>query len=140
MLTQDIQAIFKENNIDLYIHCVIRGGLGMMDCLNTFNAFCDNYSKDTKMIVWLNEVEGEIQSDGKTFEEMKVYQKWQDRVHAIIRIPKQENRLYRDDIEKMLLKLQTFDDAINSPQTGIVSKKRLQQLQGYFDSVLTESI
>ena len=52
------------------------------------------------MVEW--NITGEIEAEGKTFEQMKVYLNNKDRVHGIVRMPKQTTSTFGENIKLML--------------------------------------
>ena len=138
LIQQGITDLLSEYQVDTKIHCVIRGGSSLSDCMGGLDQLCKHHSPETTDIyVWLNEVEGEIKANSKTFEEMKVYARWNDRIDGVIRIPEQTNELYTKDMTDMLQNHQTFAEAIESSDTGLVSKKRLDQLRSYYADAIS---
>ncbi len=137
LIQQEITDLLLENGFKTSIHCVIRGGASLKDCMQGLYSLCEQHSEEsTSIYVWLNEVEGKIEAKGKTFEEMSVYTKWRERIEGIITIPEQDNELYQKDITKMMKNSLTFDSAISSKEFGLVSKNRLKQLKKYYiDSI-----
>jgi len=138
LIQQEISQLFDEHQIQTHIHCVIRGGSSLSDCIGGLDRICNHHDPDTSTVyVWLNEVEGPTRSDGKDFEQMKTFVRQKDRIEGIIRIPEQTNELYQRDMTNMLQNAQTFQQAIESKQTGLVAKKRLTQLQQYFNDSIS---
>lgn len=141
LVSQDIPEIFAKEKIETIIHCVIRGGSSMEDCFRCLDGICDQYPVAfSKILVWLNEVEGPIEVQNHPFEKLTIYDKWKDRISAVIRIPTPANELYGADLRNMLLNQQTFEDAIGANETGLVSKQRLTKMQRYFTDVINAHI
>lgn len=135
------ELLRTSGNIKVIIHCVIRGGSSLIECLNGLKKLCTYYSADdTHIVVWLNEVEGEISRDGKTFEEMKIYNDIKNRIARIVIIPEMKDYLHRHDMIEILKRNQMFDSAISSAKTGIVSKMRIQNLKKTFCDIAAEAI
>lgn len=141
LITQDIPEILAKEKIETVIHCVIRGGSSMEDCFRCLDGICDQYpAASSKVFVWLNEVEGPIEVQNHPFEKLTIYDKWKDRIAAVIRIPTPANELYGADLRSMLLNQQTFEDAIGASDTGLVSKQRLTKMRRYFADVINAHI
>ena len=135
------ELLRKEANIKVIIHCVIRGGSSLLECLNGLNKLCVHHSQeDAEIVVWLNEVEGEIARGGKHFKEMKIYKEMKSRIARVVVIPELKDYLHRNDMLELLKNNQRFDDAIESKQTGIVSKIRIKNLKKTFCDVAKDAI
>jgi len=63
-----------------------------------------------ELVIWLNEFFGGIEAEGKTFEEMKVYQNNKDRGRGIVRITRQTGSTFGEDVKLMLDSKLTFDE------------------------------
>jgi hypothetical protein len=111
------------------IHTVITGGQALVDTLSGFSRLAEQLPAAAQMIVWLNEFFGDITVDGKSFEAMKVYQQHRDRVHGLIRIPKQNSATFSKDIELMLDRKLTFAEIDQNPDFGVMAKQRLRMIQ-----------
>ncbi|MES9902165.1 MAG: ArsA-related P-loop ATPase [Sedimenticola sp.] len=118
--------MLEESGRKVVIHPVITGGQGLVDTLSGLSQLIDQLPPEVAIVVWKNPFFGDIEKDGKKFEQMAVYKKNQDRIHAVMAIPKQSADTYGVDIEEMLQHKLTFDEAIVSPIFGIMSKQRLR--------------
>lgn len=114
---------------EIVIHPVITGGQAMMDTLTGFNSLADQFPEEAQIIVWLNEYFGEIEADGKPFEQMQVFKRHKSRINGIVTIPRQ-SELFGNDLKKMLNLRLTFDEAIqNSDEFNFMSKNRLKLMK-----------
>lgn len=125
----DAINLIMENGKKVIIHTVITGGQAMMDTLAGFASLVEQMPGDVELVVWLNEFFGEIQADGKTFEQMKVYQNNKDRVRGIVRIEKQTGSTFGEDVQRMLDNKMTFDEVAKSDAFGLMSKSRLSKVK-----------
>ncbi|EHL84379.1 hypothetical protein HMPREF9428_02572 [Citrobacter portucalensis] len=125
----DAINLIAENGKQVYIHTVITGGQALRDTLGGFASLCEQMPGDARLVVWLNEFFGDIEAEGKTFEEMKVYQSNKDRVHGIVRIARQTGSTYGEDVKLMLDSKLTFDEIKQSPDFGLMSKSRLNKVK-----------
>ena len=142
LVRNGIFELLKESaNAEIIIHCVIRGGSSLLECLNGLKKLCTYHSStQAKIVVWLNEVEGEIERNGKTFQCMKIYDETSSRISRIVVLPEQKDALHRQDMIELLKRNEMFDAAIKSAQTGIVSKMRIKNLKQLFCDVADEAI
>lgn len=111
------------------IHSVITGGQALLDTLAGFDQLARQLPEEAEILVWLNEYFGDIATDGKTFEDMKVYTKHQDRITGLLHIPRQIHDTFGKDVEGMLDRKLTFEEAIASPEFGLMAKQRLAMVK-----------
>ena len=79
---------------------------------------------------WINEHFGEIEREGKTFDQMQVFLDNRDKVLTSIGIPRRSPDLYGSDILHMRERKLTFDEAISvEPDFNIVEKWRLNRVR-----------
>ena len=92
--------------------------------------------EDVRFVVWLNPFLGSVAADGKTFEQMKVYQDVRKRIEAVISLPAFTDELFPGAIASMLAERLTFKEAIGSPAFTLMSRHRLTKAQSEFYSRL----
>lgn len=136
LVENDAIRVIGEHGKGVVIHTVITGGQAMLDTLRGFQSLAVQLPAGVTLIVWLNEFFGEIESDGKVFEDMKVYQQNRDKVSGIIRIPRQTSATFGKDVELMLDRKLTFDEVQQSPDFGLMAKQRLATVRrGLFEQL-----
>jgi hypothetical protein len=131
------QYLFESNALDLILstgrevvlHSVITGGYGLLDTVAGFDLLAQEMPAGAQMVVWLNEFFGPIESDGKNFEQMKVYETHRDRITAILRLPKQTPETFGRDLKGMLDRRLTFAEAKVSEEFGVVPKQRIAMME-----------
>jgi hypothetical protein len=122
------------------IHSVIAGGLALNNTLSDFAQLAEQMPEEAQIIVWLNEHFGKIESDGKTFEQSKTYQKHKERVSAIIRLPRQNEDTFGQTIEQLITERLTFSEALESDVFRIMSKQRITLYRrGIYDQLTAVS-
>ncbi|MDP1933489.1 MAG: ArsA-related P-loop ATPase [Nitrosomonas sp.] len=126
LISNHIPALLKEMGHELIVHTVITGGQALSDTLNGFDLMIKQFSGDITFVVWLNPFWGKIESNGKSFESMKVYLDNKSRVSAIIKIPDYKAETFGRDLSEMLQAKLTFDDAIDKPELTIMMRQRLK--------------
>ena len=125
----DAINLIAENGKQVYIHTVITGGQALYDTLGGFASLCEQMPGDIRLVVWLNEFFGDIEADGKIFEDMKVYQTNKNRVYGIVRIARQTGSTYGEDVKRMLDSKLTFEEIKQSTDFGLMSKSRLNRVK-----------
>ena len=76
-------------------------------------------------VVWLNPYWGPIEHEGKSFEQLKAYTTYKERISAIIKIPLWKAETFGRDMSDMLQERLTFADAIASSANTIMTRQRL---------------
>jgi hypothetical protein len=107
------------------IHTIIAGGFALANTMSDFGQLARQLSEDAQIIVWINEHFGPVVFEGKPFEESKVYTNNKERVHAIIRLPRQPEDTFGRTIEELINQRLTFKEALNSHQFHIMPKQRI---------------
>lgn len=125
----DAVNIISNNGKQVIIHTVITGGQAMRDTLAGFASLVEQMPEDTQIVIWLNEFFGDIEAEGKTFEEMKVYLNNKHRVLGIVRIARQTGSTFGKDVELMLDNKLTFDEIALSDDFGLMAKSRLASVK-----------
>lgn len=80
---------------------------------------------EARIIVWLNEFFGDIEANGKTFEEMRAYTDNRERISGLVKLTKLSGDTFAKDFAMMLDRKLTFSEATASPDFGLMSKQRL---------------
>lgn len=111
------------------VHTVITGGQAMKDTLSGLNQLASHLPEGAHLVVWLNEFFGEITAQGKTFEQMKVYETHKHLIHGIVRVKARTGTTFGKDVQMMLDAKLTFDEVAQSADFGIMSKARLNQVK-----------
>jgi hypothetical protein len=136
---ETVQSIVDSGK-EVFVHTVITGGSALMDTLIGFEALVNQMSDQVRIVVWLNEFLGKIESDGKTFEEMKVYQNNKHRIHRIVRITQRTATTYGEDIKHMMESKMTFDEVNMSLKFNSIEKSRLFRVKKAIFDQLEEVI
>jgi len=128
--SNDVVLLLEEMGHRVFIHTVITAGQALKDTVIGFKTIAESFA-DTKakLVVWLNEFWGNIEMDGKTFEQMKVYKDNVKTIHAVVTIPKLKKDTFGQDMADMLSQKLTFDEAINGSQFQIMAKQRLKMVK-----------
>jgi len=125
LISNQIPALLPDMGHELVIHTVITGSQALLDTLTGFANLIESFPIDTLFVVWLNPYWGEIEMDGKRFEEMKTYLDNKSRVSAIIRIPNYKADTFGKDLSEILQSKLTFSEALESKSLPIMVRQRL---------------
>jgi hypothetical protein len=112
----------------VFVHTVITGGQALMDTLNGFRELADS-TQDQNLVVWINEFFGRVEAEGKTFQEMAAFRDSADKVHGAVVILKRNQDTFGRDMEEMISRKLTFEEAIAAAEFHIMAKQRLKLVQ-----------
>lgn len=140
MMKNDIPGVFVDNEKELYIHTVVKGGQEIKVTLSGFNSIAEQVPESVRIVVWLNEFIDEVKGDGKPFEEMKIYKKNKDKVKGIVRLQHGVGTLHGQDLSKMLLSSLTFDEVNGSSDFNKMTQIRLGSIRKEIFGQLSKAI
>lgn len=126
LVSNFVPALLREMGHELIIHTVVTGGQALPDTVSGFSQLIRQFPSEAMFVVWLNPYWGQIEHDGKKFEQMKIYTDYKDRVSALIQIPALKKETYGRDLSDMLQERLTFDEAIAMESRTIMTRQRLK--------------
>jgi hypothetical protein len=109
----------------LYVHTIVTGGQALGDTLKGFKSLADS-SVERNIVVWLNEYFGVIERDSKTFTDMQAYKESESKVVGLVHIAKRNQDTFGRDVEEVVTRKRTFEDAIRNGKASVMSKQRLK--------------
>ena len=125
MVENEVPQLIVGSGKDLVIHTVITGGQALMDTISGFNRLAEQMPPEARIVVWLNQFFGDIERDGKQFEDMQVYAKHKDRISGLVTLPRQTGDTFAKDFAMMVDRKLTFAEAAQSADFGVMAKQRL---------------
>jgi len=128
MIENDVISMLEESGHSVYLHTVITGGQALNDTLVGLDKLGDQVASKN-LVIWLNEFFGDIEANGKTFTEFKVYQKHMDKIRGIIRIAKRNQDTFGKDMELMAAKKLTFAEVLDGTDFALMAKQRIKTVQ-----------
>ena len=120
--------ILKDSGKEVFLHCIVTGGQALNDTLTGLKALASQ-ANDSNIVVWLNEYFGPVTSDGKSFQDMAVYQAFKHRIVGVVRIVQRTADTFGRDIESMLSRKLTFQEILEDQSTPIMVKQRAKMVQ-----------
>lgn len=129
LLENNVMGVLNEMGKTVYIHTVITGGQGTVDTVNGLQTLIERFGEHAKIICWLNHFFGPIEYNGKSFEQMKVYQNNKDKIEGMITISQKTSETFGYDVKTMLQNKLTFNEAIESPDFQLMAKQRIKIVQ-----------
>jgi dephospho-CoA kinase len=137
LIENNALEMLVDSGRQVFIHCVVTGGQALLDTLSGFVALAEQ-TPNKNIVVWLNEYFGSIEMEGKSFTEMKAFQKHENKVYGIARIAKRNSDTFGKDIELMVSNKMTFSEAIESPNFSLMAKQRIRTVQKDINNQLEE--
>jgi hypothetical protein len=128
LVESEVIRVLKDMDRPVFVHCVVSGGEMLSDSLLGFDTLASS-TPDRNMIVWINEYFGPVKRDGKSFDQMNVFQKHADKVLGAIGIPQRSPDTFGATLLLMREKKLTFEEATHSEQFMLAQKSRLQIVQ-----------
>jgi CobQ/CobB/MinD/ParA nucleotide binding domain len=128
IVENNVLELLRATGRRLCVHTVVTGGQALGDTLKGFKSLADS-TADRNIVVWLNEYFGLIERDGKTFTEMLAYKESESKIFGLVRIPKRNQDTFGRDIEEVISRKLTFEDAIRNGRASVMSKQRLKVVQ-----------
>lgn len=135
MLEHDTVEILQEEGHTVRFNVVVAGGPELEDTLPNLAALCEHFPEVPK-VVWLNSFHGPIKRDGKTFEEMRVYEECAPQIHSLVRLPKLVADTELADLTKMLERRLTFEEISQASGFDFAQRSRLKRVWKKFDAAM----
>ena len=120
----EVIRVLREANRKIYLHCVVSGGEMLSDSLLGFDTLARS-TPDRNIVVWINEYFGPVARDGKTFDQMNVFQNHAGKVLGSVGIPQRSPDTFGASILLMRQKKLTFEEALQSGEFMLAQKSRL---------------
>ena len=128
ILENNVIGMLRDSGKKLYVHTVVTGGQALADTLKGFKSLAES-TEDRIIIVWVNEYFGRVERDGKEFGDMAVYRENEQKVFGSIAIPKRNQDTFGRDVEEVVSRKLTFQEAITSGDFTIMTRQRLKVVQ-----------
>ena len=130
LIENDVIAAIQAHGKRVIVHAIVVGGATLIETLGDLDNLASQLPEEVVLVVWKNEHFGPIISpDGKPFEQMEVYRRHRQRIHALIHLPQRTVATFGADVAHMMKRQQTFDQAIDDPATTLMAKQRLKLMR-----------
>lgn len=131
MLENDVFESLTGGGRSLVVHSVITGGQALADTLSGLNDVGEG-CRDASLVVWLNEYFGPVQDDkGTPFTAMEVARKHAEKVLGTVSIVRRTQDTFGRDVEEMIARKMTFEEALHDGMFSIMSKQRLRMVRDH---------
>jgi len=118
----------RQKGKRVFIHSVITGGQSLNDTLSGFEALAETM-REKSIVVWLNEYFGPVLQDGAGFADMPVCKKHANKLHGSVAFARRTADTFGRDMEEMISRKLTFDEAVKAADFTIMTKQRLLVVQ-----------
>lgn len=120
-----VLPLLTEMGHEVRIHAIIAGGPDLLHtCIGLKELAVD--FPEAQLVPWLNPYNGDIVSDGKTFESLKVSKEHAHQFFSLVEIPKRcQSSMFRKDLQNHFASQATFQSAIRNSTLPLMTKQRL---------------
>ncbi len=138
MRVNEVYEMIAARGVEIILHVPIVGGGDMFPTLKTLDEVVANTPPIVMISVWINQKNGRVEYQGKTFEESDRALEHKSRIRAITHIP-----LWRPDMQvnvaAMLEEAVTFDQALEMGMFDLMSRQRLTMAKRYLYDAIQKS-
>jgi len=128
MLENNAVSILKAAGRRIFVHCVLTGGQALADTLSGFARLAQT-TGERNIVLWVNEYFGRLERDGRTLAELPVYTEHSGSVIGSIAIPRRNQDTFGRDMEEVIARKLTLQEAIDSATFPIMVRQRLRIIQ-----------
>jgi len=126
LVEADALNLLIEMGIEINAHVIVTGGPSASNTFHGLHSILQSFPEAAKITVWENEYFGPVEYEGTKFTDTKVYKENKSKIHALIRLQKENTQTTERDISEMFTRHQTYDEAIASEETLLMTKRRLK--------------
>lgn len=126
LISSNVADLILSMGHELVLHTVVTGGQALLDTLSGLDSLCSQFPVAVPVVVWLNPYWRPIESEGKSFEQMKAYKDNKARITAIVKIPDLKEETFGRDWSELLQDRKTFKEGLNDPALTIMTRQRLK--------------
>lgn len=128
MVENNAVALLKASGRRIFVHCVVTGGQALADTLTGFARLAQT-AGDRNIVLWVNEYFGRVERDGRPLSELPVYTEHASSVIGSVAIPRRNQDTFGRDVEDVIARKLTLQEAIESPTFPIMVRQRLRVVQ-----------
>jgi hypothetical protein len=128
MLENNAVSLLRASGRRVFVHCVVTGGQALADTLSGFARLAET-TEERSIVLWVNEYFGRIERDGRPLHELPVYAEHEGSVFGSVAIPRRNQDTFGRDVEEVIARKLTLQEAIESPGFPIMVRQRLRVVQ-----------
>ena len=126
LVDNDIMSMLQDK-FNIVINIPITGGEAQNDTLNGMKYIIDTFqeNENVKFNIWINEFFGKVIEEGKSFEELEIYQQYKEHIHGVFTLPQVNPKTYGEDLRKMHKAKKIFSEIEADSNYTLMEKQRL---------------
>ena len=128
MLENNAVELLKSSGRRIFVHCVLTGGQALADTLSGFARLAQT-TGDRNIVLWVNEYFGLVERDGRALSDLPVYTEHAGAVVGSVAIPRRNQDTFGRDVEEVIARKLTLQEAIDSAAFPIMVRQRLRVVQ-----------
>ena len=125
----DFADLADQQGRELVIHAIVAGGSSMAPTILGLDAIFRGFPQAVRVVVWLNGYFGPLELEGKTFDAMPIYLDNAKRIQGTVQLPELSAFGFRPNVQDMLGRHLTFEEALTSPTFMLAEKQRLTMVR-----------
>ena len=138
MRVNEVYEMIMNIGVEIILHIPVVGGGDLFPTLQTLDEIMGDTPSDVMVSVWINQKNGKVEYQGKSFEESERFYDYQERIRNVTYIP-----LWRPDMQinvaEMLEEAVTFDQAVRMDIFDLMAKQRLTMAKRYLYASIEKS-
>ena len=120
----DALSLLKQAGRQSYVHCVVTGGQLGPSTLSGLEQILSALADSAQIVIWRNVYFGPIDEEAYQTIVKASGAEVQEPVHL-----DRWSKPFEDDVQDMLQRFLTFEEAIRSPDLGLMTRQRLKMVQ-----------
>lgn len=124
----DLFSLFADSDIKVYIHVPVVGGQALDETMTGLSSICQ-LGDSFKVIPWLNEFQGEIEHENKSFMDFKLIQLNKSKILGHVKLVNRNPDTFGKDIRRMTEDSLTFEQIVQNKTYTLIPKQRLKQVR-----------
>ena len=120
----DALSLLKQAGRQSYVHCVVTGGQLGPSTLSGLEQILSALADSAQIVIWRNAYFGPIDEEAYQTIVKASGAEVQEPVHL-----DRWSKPFEDDVQDMLQRFLTFEEAIRSPDFGLMTRQRLKMVQ-----------
>ena len=128
VLENNAVALLKAAGRRVFVHCVLTGGQALGDTLSGFARLAQT-TDERNIVLWVNEYFGRVERDGRALSDLPVYTEHAGSVVGSVAIPRRNQDTFGRDVEDVIARKLTLQEAIESASFPIMVRQRLRVVQ-----------
>lgn len=127
MVENGVVDLLQQAGKRVFVHSVLTGGQALADTWKGLAAMLASHP--APVVVWINEFFGDARFEGVDFTESSLFKKNKERIAGVVRFEARNPDTFGRDLIDMASRKLTFDEAIASPDFGLMPKQRLKTVR-----------